>query len=49
MCRAVVSYESVTLCFCSFGYLLDLQDSCGKLYLCMNMDKDYGTSVYELC
>ena len=38
----------MTLCFHSYGYLVDLQDSYGKLDLRMDTGKDYRTSVYEL-
>ena len=48
MCQAVVRYESMTLGFHSYGYLLDLQGSYGNLDLCLDADKDYWTSVYEL-
>ena len=48
MCQAVVRYESLTLGFHSYGYLLDLQGSYGNLDLCLDADKDYWTSVYEL-
>ena len=48
MCRAVVKYESMSLVFHSYIYLWDLQGSYGKLDLCLDTNKSYWTSVYEL-
>ena len=48
MYQVVVRYESVTSDFHSYGYLLDLQGSHGNLDLCLDADKDYWPSVYEL-